>query len=146
MSVSVAAVMRQCNNHFVDSYVDGTFRIANNVLEGIDQCSLSRFVYISGSLYHDGVWEICFGCLTGHSVEGLRDETFEGRVWMLAPPADFLDLCKEISEFDEKNPIGAYASESFGEYSYTRTGNGIIGWKSAFADRLSRYRKMFTEV
>lgn len=147
MAVSVAAVMRQCRNYFETGYIDGTFRITGNALKDVPA---SHFVYISGSLYHDGVWEICDGYLTGRSVDGLHDEEFDGRVWLLAPPIDFLDLCKSIREYEEKNPVGAYLSESFGEYSYTRAGSGrtvtINGWVDAFGASLVPYRKMFTEV
>lgn len=144
MAVSVAAVMRQCRNYFPTGYMDGTFRITGNVLPGVD----SPWVYISGSAYHDGVWQLADGYLTGRSVDGLGDESFDGRVWMLNPPEDFLELCKEIKAYEEKNPIGAFASESFGAYSYTRgTGNGQAqGWPAAFSAQLAPYRRMFTEV
>jgi hypothetical protein len=77
-----------------------------------------------------------------------HNEEFDGRVWLLKPPADFLDLCAEISAYDDKNPAGAYAQESFGGYSYSRrNAGGSTAWQDVFAGRLASYRgKMFSEV
>jgi hypothetical protein len=146
MSVSVAAVMRQCRNYFETGYIDGTFRITGNALSGADG---ARWVYISGSECHNGVWEVYDGYLTGRSVVGLHDEEFEGRIWLLDPPPDFLALCETIKTYEEKNPVGAFVQERFGEYSYMRgqMGKAIdMGWQAAFSPALTEYRRMFTEV
>lgn len=143
MSVSVAAVMRHCRNFFPTGYADGTFRITGNVLADVD----SPWVFIQGSRYHDGVWRVLDGYLTERSVEGMCDEEFTGRVWLLAPPDDFLAICKAIREYDEKNPVGAYASETFGAYSYSRGAAGKdAGWAAVFAAQLAPYRRMLSEV
>lgn len=144
MAVSVAAVMRHCRNYFEVGYLDGVFRITGNALSEVPG---AHWVYISGSLMHDGVWEICDGYLTGRSVEGLHDEEFDGRVWLLSPPVDFLEMCKAVREYDEKNPVGAYRSETFGDYSYTRgTENGSTDWRVIFRTQITPYFRMFTEV
>lgn len=146
MSVSVAAVMRQCRNYFEVGYIDGTFRITGNALSGAEG---AHWVYISGSAFHNGVWEVCDGYLTGRSVEGLHDEEFEGRVWFLDPPEEFMELCKTIKTYEEKNPVGAFVQERFGEYSNTRANSGTVadmGWQNAFSAELAAYRRMFTEV
>lgn len=143
MAVTVADVMRQCRNFFETGWADGTFDISGNALPEFED----GFIYISGSRYHDGVWYVSGGYLTGRDVGGIPDESFTGRVWVLSPPLDFLDTVKAIQEYDEKNPVGAYQSESFGGYSYTRGGNGNGGgWRETFADALTPYRRMFTEV
>lgn len=148
MAVSVAAVMRHCRNFFEVGYIDGTFCITGNALSDVGDGV--HWVYISGSMMHDGVWEICNGYLIGKSVEGLENEEFDGRVWLLAPPVDFLETCKSIALYEEKNPVGALQSESFGEYSYTRQSlsgtNGLTGWQAAFGGQLATYRRPFTEV
>jgi hypothetical protein len=146
MSVSVAAVMRQCRNYFQVGYIDGTFRITGNALSGAEG---AHWVYISGSAFHSGVWEVCDGYLTGRSVDGLHDEEFEGRVWFLDPPEEFLELCKTIKTYEEKNPVGAFVQERFGEYSYTRANSDTaadMGWQNVFSVELAAYRRMFTEV
>ena len=145
MSVSVAAVMRQCRNYFETGYIDGTFRITGNALSGADG---AHWVYISGSAFHNGVWEVCGGYLTGRSVDGLHNEEFEGRVWFLDPSEEFLELCEMIKTYEEKNPVGAMQSETFGEYSYTRNvrSGQDTGWAAVFAGPLAPYRRMFSEV
>ena len=146
MAVSIAAVMRHCRNFFEVGYLDGTFRIIGNVLPDAKD---AHYVYISGSMYHDGVWEICNGYLTGKSIEGLEDEEFDGRVWLLAPPIDFLETVKTMREYEEKNPVSALASETFGGYSRTWATGGKPSDRSAmavFRDSIAPYIRMFTEV
>lgn len=144
MLQTVSALMSQCRNYFETGYIDGTFRITGNVLEGVEG---AHYVYISGSLYHNGVWELCDGYLTGRDVGGLHDEEFDGRVWVLTPPPDFLDLCKSIKAYDEKNPMSAIIRETFGGYS-REWASEMMGKTGAevFANRLIVYRRMFTEV
>jgi hypothetical protein len=82
-------------------------------------------------------------------VEGLHDEEFEGRIWFLDPPEEFLELCKTIKTYEEKNPVGAFVQERFGEYSYTRANSDTaadMGWQNVFSVELAAYRRMFTEV
>ena len=58
-------------------------------------------------------------------------------------------LADEITAWDAKNPAGAYTSESFGDYSYTRAGDGAGGaatWQSAFASRMRDYQLLTSEV
>lgn len=145
MAVSIAAVMRRVRNYFERGYREGTFSIVGNVLSPIVDAPM---IAVTGSKYHDGVYASVNGVMQG--VEGVKpDETFEGIVWKLYPPDDFLLLCEQISRYDDKNPVGALASESFGDYSYTRDtnyGQGGAEWQNAFATGLSPYRRMFTEV
>lgn len=140
MSVSVAAVMRQVNNHFVSGYLDADFAVEGGYLKPAPAAS---FVYIAGSVLHDGVWELQGGKLIG---DGIADEAFTGRVWLLKPPRDFLALCKEIAAHDAKHPTGAAQSESFGDYSYSMGAQAAGGWAAAFAARLTPYRRMLAEV
>lgn len=145
MAVSVAAVMRQIRNYFVSGYRYGDFSITGGALSPSPSCG---YVFIRGSAWHDGVWSLSGDTLIDLP-EGLRDETFNGRVYELHPPNDFLALVAEISDYDDKNPAGALQSESFGDYSYTRAGGGQAGaqgWQTAFRARLDPYRRMWAEV
>lgn len=147
MLQTVAALMRYCRNFFEVGYIDGTFRITGNALSDVGDGV--HWVYISGSMMHDGVWEICNGYLTGRSVEGLENEEFDGRVWLLAPPIDFLETVKMMREYEEKNPVSALASETFGGYSRTWATGGKPSDRSAmavFRDSIAPYIRMFTEV
>lgn len=143
MAVTVADVMRHCRNYFEIGYVEGTFRITGNALpesEGV------HYVYISGSLYHSGVHEVSDGFITDIS-DDVHDEEFDGRVWLLAPPVDFLRMCEEIADFENHRPAGGLTHEEFGGYSRswdaTETGKD---WTHTFRSALVPYVKMFTEV
>ena len=146
MTVSVGTVMRHCRNYFEKGYIDGTFRITGNALSADTEGA--RFVYISGSMMHDGVWEISNGYLVGRDVSGLDNEEFDGRVWLLAPPVDFLETVRAMQEYEQKNPLSAVIRESFGGYSKeTASINGVpLSAENAFSAQLTPYRKMFTEV
>ena len=143
MAVALAAVMRQIRNYFNrgDRPYSGEVTITGNVLL---PAQAAPYVAIHGSAWHDGVYAVIGGALQDVP-DGLPDETFTGLVWHLYPPADFLDLCKQISAYDDKHPTGAYASETFGDYSYSRSG-GAQPWQQAYAAQLNAYRRMFTEV
>lgn len=142
MAVSVAAVMRQINNYFEYGCIFGPIAVSGNAVAPVPD---SPWCCIKGSLSHDGVWQLRDGKL--QDMPGtLPDEEFDGRVWLLAPPADFLALCEEISVYDDKCPAGAYMQESFGGYSYMRSQAGSTAWQDVFAGRLAPYRKMYTGV
>lgn len=144
MAVSIAAVMRRVRNYFERGYRKGTFSIVGNVLSPVVDAPM---IAVTGSKYHNGVYASVNGVMMGADVK--PDETFEGIVWKLYPPDDFLELCEQISKYDDKNPVGALASEKFGDYSYTRDTNysqGGAEWQNAFATSLTPYRRMFSEV
>ena len=145
MAVSIAAVMRRVRNYFERGYREGTFAIVGNVLSpAVD----APMIAIRGSRYHDGVYAAANGILQGLS-DVRPDEAFEGIVWKLYPPDDFLELCEKISTYDDKNPAWALNSERFGNYEYHRSTDGTggaINWEMKFVAQLAAYRKMFTEV
>ena len=61
----------------------------------------------------------------------------------LEPTSEFLDLCKEIEEWEKKNGASrGFASESIDGYSYSKATdpNGKSGFEAAFADELAPYR------
>ena len=65
---------------------------------------------------------------------------------MAVPPA-LIELATEIEEYNNSDAGKAspFTSESFGGYAYTKAtdANGSpIGWKKAFASRLSKWRKL----
>ena len=141
MAITVEDVMRECRNFFEKAHYDGEFTIHGGMLDLPETLPDGAYIAINGSAFHDGVHRI------GDAMD-IPDETFTGRVWILHPPKSFLEICKEINEYDQKNPVGAFQSETFGEYQYTRSGvqTGLKSWQSAMSQRLNPYRKMFTEV
>ena len=78
-----------------------------------------QYYLVSGSIFNDGVYQYHKG-----NTAPLQEETFNGVVVPLAIPKPFLSLVDEISEWQAKNGnLGAYQSESFGGYSYSRAAN-----------------------
>lgn len=141
MAVTIEDVMRECRNFFAAAHYDGEFEISGGTLKLPEELPESALIAVTGSAYHDGVHQLSEAFDT-------PDETFAGRVYILHPPKAFLEICKEAAAYDEKNPVGAFQSETFGEYQYTRAGvqTGLKSWQSAMQQRLNPYRKMFTEV
>lgn len=140
MAVSMGSVMRHCRNYFEAGSYDGEITIEGGHLI-TPALAHGRYIAIRGSAYNDGVHQVG---------DELTDEAFTGRVWVLSPPAAFVALVEEISAYDDKNPVGALQSESFGSYSYSRgiAGNvtGAAGWQGAFAGRLNDYQRLMSEV
>lgn len=142
MTHTIAAVMREVHNFFERGSISGNISISGGV---VSPAVTAPYVYIKGSTFHDGLWEVIGSSLARDSHP---NETFEGCVWLLYPPNDFVDLCDEIAAFDAKTPAGALQSESLEGYSYSRASgkNGLLTWQEAYASRLRPFRRMFTGV
>ena len=99
-----------------------------------------QYVRIIGSTFNDGVHML--------PLDGLADETFDGAIWLMAPPNEFIDLVGEIEAWQESQGSafsGPFTSESFGGYSYTKKtaqDGSEYGWRDAFASKLNRWRKL----
>ena len=129
----------------------GSFKIENGEISSDDwtldiidgQC-----FRIIGSALNDGVYR--------KGIDALQDESFSGVVWAMAVPPSVIALSEEIEAWQEKYggvdsaAMSPFNSESFGGYSYSKSGGGAASggtgsagtWKSAFADRLDRWRKI----
>ena len=110
--------------------------------EFLDAVKPNQYFRIIGSIFNDGVY--CF-----KDELSLEDETFDGAIWLMAIPKDFLALAKDIEDWQEQY-AGAlnspFTSESFGGYSYSKAsgknGGGAVTWQDAFASRLNLYRRV----
>lgn len=128
----------------------GEFTIENGVLVLRDDMSLKdgQYFRIIGSALNDGVHQY------GVYGDALEDEAFSGAVWAMAIPPAVLSLAKEIKAWQDKYgsidsaAMSPFTSESFGGYSYSKSGAGSGsgsasgGWRSAFAGRLTPWRKI----
>ena len=108
------------------------------------------YIRIVGSHLNDGVHK------RGVNGFNLVDEAeFHGAVWVMSPPQAFLDLAAEIADWQTKNggvdsqAMSPYNSESFGGYSYSKSGSSSNGggadgadWANAYATRLNAYRRI----
>lgn len=135
-----------------DRYI-GKFEIADGKISTNIEMTLleNQYIRIVGSILNDGVYQY-----HADGIEGLSDEAFDGSVWSLAIPKALIDLAAEIEAWQGKYgsvdsaAMSPYNSESFGGYQYSKsTGatsttetNTPNSWQAAFANRLSRYRKI----
>ena len=154
MLTEICAFLR---NWFDRKRIYGTFTIADGHLTCSDGTALpllnGQYYRIIGSILNDGVhlWPPHIAS-TAQDTNDLRDEEFEGAVWSMAIPPDFLALVTEIESWCAGNAdaiSSPYQSESFAVYSYSLKSGGNadatlngIGWESQFAARLSPWRKI----
>ena len=138
---------QELHNWFVLEKHYGTFTITAGVLDA-DFLLTNQYYRVMGSVFNDGVHK------RGDTHDTLTDETFEGAVWALGIPKAVIDLAAEIAawrakyETSDSAAMSPFTSESFGGYSYSKSGSGLSdgsgggGWKSAFASRLNMWRKI----
>lgn len=136
-------LMRYINNRFECGCVAGDFEVSGGELE-IPTALDGQYVWIEGSTFNDGLYQNGQG--------GLQDESFTGRVWLLAVPRAAVELADEIAEWCESNSdaiAGPYQSESFGGYSYSMAQGGVSGnetppaaWQARYGSRLRQWRKL----
>lgn len=123
----------------------GTFTIKDGSLE-FDKLQPDQYFRIVGSVFNDGIYK--------HPAV-LRDEIFEGAIWAMAIPEEVIALASEIEQWvakyggAESANMSPYNSESFGGYSYTKSGGGSSDgtsaagtWQAAFKSRLNKWRKI----
>lgn len=128
----------------------GTYTIENGsiTLPFLDD---GQYFRIFGSKKNNGVHQYHATLEEGEESD-LKDETFDGVIWEMRPPQEFLDIVSEISDWMDKygdtmkNP---YQSEDvIGVYRYTKmtsgkvTGDYIATWQNVFKDQLKEWRKL----
>lgn len=133
-------------NWFEVDAIFGDIMILNGMIVGVGgKIKPDQYYRIIGSIFNDGVYQY------GH--ETLKDENFEGAIWLMAVPQEVIDLSKEIDEWNAKyggvdsEAMSPFTSESFGGYSYSKgssSGDSASQntWQGAFAARLSRWKKI----
>lgn len=136
---------KELNNWFERERHEGTFTVSGGALTA-DFLREGQYFRIIGSVFNDGVWQ--------YPTWDLTDETFEGAVCALAIPREIVKLSEDIDAWREKYEapdsaaLSPFTSESFGGYSYQKsagsgsTGSGSASWRTAFASRLNRWRKI----
>ena len=146
MNELLTMICAELRNWFVvDKVFRSDFQIHNGHLDlsGVEGAKEGQYIRIIGSTFNDGVFQ--------YPTNNLRDETFDGAVWLLAVPPDVIELAAEVGQWREKYSEASespYTSESFGGYSYTKaSGTGISGasgasWRDIFCQRLNQWRKI----
>ena len=155
MAVSIADVMSECKNHFHDTrqyqdyqtsrFLFSEYTISSGVITPHDDLTVGMYIAITGSKFNNGVYLVG----DGYALTGTTDETFDGLVWYLYPPKEFITLCGTISTWDDAHAPETVVSESFGGYSRTNLttkAGTIAGWQEAFKAKLNRYRRLVKVV
>lgn len=147
MLTVLTELCQEIRNYFERERHTGTFEITGGNITA-DFLQDGQYYRIVGSIFNDGVHQYPSG--------ELKSETFDGAVWALAIPAPIIMLATEIAEWREKNEaadsanMSPFQSESFGGYSYTKSGashssganSGVSSWIDVFSSRLNRWRKL----
>lgn len=141
----IGQICAEVKNYFVQRDVDihaGNYTIANGEISPIPFVRVGQYYRIVGSALNDGVYQ--------RGVDDLQliDEEFDGAIWSMKVPKEFVDLCKEISDWETANAnalSGPYQSESFAGYSYSKgssASGGAYGWQDQFRSKLNAYRRL----
>lgn len=137
-------LMRECRNYFLipGGVHPDTYTIKNGSI-ALPFLRAGQYFRVVGSVLNDGVYQ--YGNCS------LRDETFDGAIWAMAVPTEFLHLEEEIKAWRTQYENAAnspFQSESFAGYSYTKSstngnsGGSVTGWQGVFASRLNKWRKL----
>lgn len=149
MVITVEDFCRETRNYFQTAIYTGSYTIVNGSLN-LDFLQPKQYFRIAGSVFNDGVYE--------YPSNTLIDETFNGTVWAMMVPNAVIALLDDINKYQAKLEKNAdvidspFQSESFGGYSYSKTGSGNrsdsgtsgaddFTWQAKFKNRLNRYRK-----
>lgn len=141
----------ECRNFHKPDIYPGTYTITGGVLEPLPAVPDGAWIRIVGSVFNDGCWQ--------YPSADMTDETFDGAIWLMHVPPDFITLLDDINAWEAANAdavknataevlSGPYTSESFAGYTYQKkTGFGdiAISWRDprlGFTARLNAWRKI----
>lgn len=137
----IADVCKYLNNWFDYKRIFGTFTISDGTLS-VNGANDGQYIRICDSVFNDGVHK--------YPLTGLKDETFDGVIWLMAVPDEVIKLSDDIDKWIDdyaEEMRSPYQSESFGGYSYSKAsvqgsdGTGVT-WSDIFADQLRQWRKL----
>lgn len=142
-------IMKETNNYFYKTVEKSNFNIKNNKIKVKGKYFPNQFIKIENSITNDGIYKIINFENQEIEIENTTDEEFEGAIYGLAIPKDFIKLAKEIEEYQKSNPISKsnIISESYlNGYSYTMATNSngqVSGWQDVFKNKLDTYRRIY---
>lgn len=146
MEKMLTEVCEYLNNYFWIKKINGKFTITGGSLTS-SYLKEGQYFRILGSIFNDGVYK--------YPATDLTDETFEGQLWSMAVPPTVVALTNDIEQWQQKyggidsEAMSPFTSESFGNYSYSKsvstTASGSTAsnsWQSVYANRLNKWRKL----
>lgn len=142
---------KELNNWFDTQRIIGDIKIVDGKITNekfVANIKEGQYFRIVGSVLNDGVYKY-------NDELSLQDEDYHGAVWLMAVPPKVISLAEEIEAWQAKYGgiesvnMSPYNSESFGGYSYSKSGGGSSDgtsgsgtWQSVFANQLKQYRKV----
>ena len=143
-------LLKEIHNWFrvrndVDGKYPGTYTIEGGSI-ALPFLQTGQYYRVIGSVFNEGLHK--------YGEDDLQDEKFTGTIWALGVPQAVVELAAEIETWVGKygDAISSpYSSESFGGYSYTKSGAGTTyasggggsgGWQNVFAAKLNPWRKI----
>ncbi len=145
MELMLTEVCEYLNNYFWQKKITGSFTISGGSIE-IPALKEGQYFRIIGSTFNDGVHL--------YPATDLTDEEFEGAIWAMAVPATVIAIASDIKEWQtlyggaDSSAMSPFNSESFGGYSYSKSGSGNensgsnASWQDVFGGRLNKYRRL----
>lgn len=155
--VDLTEVCAYCRNYFAprskqqsgEYKHEGIFTISNHTITPLDFLAPNQYFRIVGSNVNDGVY-----CNSQEGLAVLTDEEFEGEIWEMSVPRAFIALCTDISAWRTENEavgstnMSPFTQESFGGYSYTKSGSNADNgsnatWQGQFSRRLNAWKRIY---
>lgn len=145
MNATLTELCGYLNNYFPVESHDVTLTIAGGTFTA-DYLQEGQYFRIIGSVFNDGVYK--------YPAQQLHDETFTGVIVAMAVPPTVIALASDIKawrtqyESTTSPAMSPYASESFGNYSYSKSTGGTgtsanpNSWETVFASRLNKWRRL----
>ena len=154
------AVLRELNNYFFEFSngvkelqftIDSTF-VAPDTINGVftDTFVVGEYILIEGSRVNDGAYLISAIDGSSMTIDATVDKTIKAEaevectITKLFIPFDVVELIADIKDYNSNVKTGV-RSEQQGNRSITYGGGSSTsasGWKSAFANQLSTYKKV----
>lgn len=148
MEKVLSELCAELNNYFWRKKLSGSYIIQNGSIDLDEYIQDGQYFRIVGSVFNDGVHK--------YPATNLKDEVFKGGIWTMAVPETVIDLASDIAEWKAKyedvnsSMMSPFTSESFGNYSYSKSSGGTSGgagdtsnsWQGAFASRLNKWRRL----
>jgi len=154
---TILMVIRYLRNAFESGSEGGNFTIEDGKVALSDAYYTGEWIAITGSRLNNGVFQLSqdetgvFVLSNGTDGEIPKvNETFDGKIWRLALPRDFVALCLDLQNWlisPAGKPSNITKESVLGYYSKTfaTSENGApLGWIDMFSNRInSGWRKMW---
>lgn len=144
-------ILRSINNFFVVATRSVTTISQHSItVDDASEFRVGQYIYLQQTILNDGIYkiiEIVGNEITIDVAENLLEEAADDAILHgLAIPKALLALQVEIEAYNAANPNNL-ASETLGDYSASYATNGKdAAWSSAFASRLTPYRKVYLNI